>query len=59
MVEQLSQLWRNKTAIAGLVVITVFVLTAIFAPFLSPHNPLETELYDHLKPPLWHEKGTT
>ena len=34
MVEQLSQLWRNKTAIAGLVVIAVFFLTAIFAPLL-------------------------
>jgi len=59
MLEQMSQLWRNKTAVAGLVVIIVFFLTAIFAPLLSPHDPLETELYDQLKPPLWHETGTT
>jgi peptide/nickel transport system permease protein/dipeptide transport system permease protein len=57
MLEQLSQLWRNKTAVAGLVTITIFVLAAIFAPFISPHDPLETSLYDQLKPPLWHEKG--
>jgi len=44
MVEQMSQLWRNKTAVAGLVIIIVFFLTAIFAPLLSPHDPLETEL---------------
>jgi len=58
MLEQLSQLWRNKTAVAGLFIITVFFLTAIFAPLLSPHNPVETSLYDQLKPPVWHEKGT-
>ena len=59
MVEQLSQLWRNKTAVAGLIIITLFVLMAIFAPVLSPHDPLETSLYDQLKPPVWHEGGST
>ena len=59
MVEQLSQLWRNKTAVAGLIIITLFVLMAIFAPLLAPHDPLETSLYDQLKPPVWHEGGST
>ena len=59
MVEQLSQLWRNKTAVAGLFIITMFVLMAIFAPLLAPHDPLETSLYDQLKPPAWHEGGST
>lgn len=56
--EQLSQLWRNKTAVIGLIIITGFFLMAIFAPFLSPHNPVETSLYDQLKPPVWHATGT-
>ncbi len=56
--EQLSQLWRNKTAIIGLVIITGFILIAILAPVLSPHDPRETSLYDQLKPPVWHETGT-
>jgi ABC-type dipeptide/oligopeptide/nickel transport system permease subunit len=59
MLEQLSQLWRNKTAIAGLIIIVVFLLVAIFAPYISPHDPLETSLYDQLKPPVWYEGGTT
>ncbi|THB72525.1 MAG: ABC transporter permease [Desulfobacteraceae bacterium] len=59
MLEQLSQLWRNKTAIAGLIIIAVFILAALFAPYISPHDPLETSLYDQLKPPIWHEGGTT
>jgi peptide/nickel transport system permease protein/dipeptide transport system permease protein len=56
--EQISQLWRNKTAVAGLVIVTGFILMAIFAPFLSPHDPLATSLYDQIKPPVWHETGT-
>jgi peptide/nickel transport system permease protein/dipeptide transport system permease protein len=55
--EQISQLWRNKTAVAGLFIVTGFLLMAIFAPLLSPHNPVETSLYDQLKPPVWHETG--
>jgi len=56
--EQISQLWRNKTAVAGLVIVTGFILMAIFAPLLSPHDPLATSLYDQIKPPVWHETGT-
>ena len=56
--DQLEQLWRNKTAVAGLLVITLFVLTAILAPFLSPHNPVEVSLYDQIIPPIWEEGGT-
>jgi peptide/nickel transport system permease protein/dipeptide transport system permease protein len=58
LLEQLSQLWRNKTAVLGLVIITVFFLAAILAPWISPHDPVETSLYDQLKPPVWHDKGT-
>ena len=57
-IDQLSQLWRNKTAVAGLIIITIFILCGIFAPYLSPHDPLETSLYDQIKPPLWHATGT-
>ncbi len=55
--EQISQLWRNKTAVLGLIIITTFILSAIFAPYLSPYDPVETSLYDQLKPPVWHLKG--
>ena len=55
---QLSQLWKNKTAVAGLFVVISFITAAIFAPLLSPHNPLETALYDQLKPPAWKNGGS-
>lgn len=58
LVEQLSQLWRNKTAVAGLVIVSTFMLTAILAPRISPHDPVEASLYDQLKPPAWKENGS-
>ncbi len=57
-IDQLSQLWRNKTAVAGLMIITVFIFCGILAPYLSPHDPLDVSLYDQIKPPVWHETGT-
>ena len=57
LVDQLEQLWRNKTAVAGMIVIAVFVLTALLAPILSPHDPIDAALYDQLKPPVWSEAG--
>ena len=59
MLEQLSQMWRNKTAVAGMIIIAIFILIAIFAPYISPHDPVETSLYDQLKPPFWYEGGTS
>jgi len=59
MLDQLSQLWRNKTAVAGLFIITAFVLCGVFAPYLSPHDPIAVALYEQLKPPAWDDEGST
>jgi peptide/nickel transport system permease protein/dipeptide transport system permease protein len=58
MLDQMSQLWRNKIAVVGLLIVITFVLAAILAPFLSPHDPVDASLYDQLKPPVWAEGGT-
>ena len=52
LLDQFSQLWRNKTAVAGLIIVAGFVLMAFFAPLLSPHDPVDISLYDQLKPPV-------
>ena len=56
--DQLEKLFRNKTGVAGLIIITVFVLCAFLAPVISPHDPVENSLYDQLKPPVWYTSGT-
>lgn len=55
--DQLEKLFKNKTGVAGLIIITIFVLTALLAPLISPHDPIEIALYDQLKPPIWKEGG--
>ncbi|NWG04992.1 MAG: ABC transporter permease [Syntrophaceae bacterium] len=57
--DQIEKLFKNRTAVAGLIIITLFAFTAIFAPLISPHNPDENSLYDQLKPPVWNEGGST
>jgi len=58
LLDQLSQLWRNKTSVAGLIIVAGFVFMAFFAPMLSPHDPDEISLYDQLKPPAWAYGGS-
>ena len=56
--DQLEKLLKNKTGVAGLVIITIFVFLALFAPFISPHDPVENALYDQLIPPMWEDGGS-
>jgi ABC-type dipeptide/oligopeptide/nickel transport system permease subunit len=56
--DQLEKLLKNKTGVAGLVIITVFVFLALFAPLISPHDPVENALYDQLIPPMWEDGGS-
>jgi ABC-type dipeptide/oligopeptide/nickel transport system permease subunit len=52
-------LWRDKSGLLGLTVFLVIVLTAIFAPILSPHDPLKQNLHVSRQPPVWAEGGTS
>ena len=52
------RLRKNKTAMVGLTVVALFLLMALFAPVISPHDPLTQSLYDKLKPPVWEPKGS-
>ncbi|SMC22824.1 peptide/nickel transport system permease protein [Desulfacinum hydrothermale DSM 13146] len=58
LVEALLRLRKNKTAIAGLIIILIFLCMALFAPWLAPHDPIKQSLYSKLKPPIWDAKGT-
>jgi peptide/nickel transport system permease protein len=46
-----GRLLRNGPAMVGLVLITIFVLTAVLAPLIAPYGPLEGGLADRLQPP--------
>jgi peptide/nickel transport system permease protein len=41
----------NKASWVGLAIVALVVLAALFAPFIAPHDPLEQDVLDRLKPP--------
>lgn len=50
---------RNKLAVAGIVILVLFVLVAIFAPLLTPHDPTKSNLLNVMaKPSAEHWLGT-
>ncbi len=53
MQDTLRSLKKNKAAVFGFILIAVFVLMAIFAPKIAPHNPLTQNLGNNLKPGFW------
>jgi peptide/nickel transport system permease protein len=47
----IRRLLKNKAGTVGVVLIIIICLTAIFADFIAPHDPLFITLKDRLKPP--------
>ena len=47
----LKELWKNKLAVLGLTLLAVAILMAVFAPFISPYDPLEMNLELRAAPP--------
>jgi peptide/nickel transport system permease protein len=52
---QVREVWRrlkrNRAAMAGGIIVLLFVATALLAPWLSPHHPNEGDLTKRLKAP--------
>jgi len=46
-------LWRDKSGMVGLVLFLLIVFSAIFAPLVAPHDPLEQNLGFSKKSPGW------
>jgi ABC-type dipeptide/oligopeptide/nickel transport system permease subunit len=55
--DSVRRLTKNKMSMAGLVVIILFMLMAVFAKPLSPHNPLEIYPGQTYLPPAWEAGG--
>lgn len=47
------QFVKNKGAMAGMVMVLIFILCAIFAPLLAPHDPLDSNLEKALQSYSW------
>ncbi|MAM49369.1 MAG: peptide ABC transporter permease [Gammaproteobacteria bacterium] len=50
--------WRDKKALVGSVVLTIFLISAIFGNVISPYDPSDMA-FDMMEPPSWsHPLGT-
>jgi len=54
----LRELWSDKAGFVGLLLVAIFVLVALFAPLLAPHDPSAQVLGDRLSPPFWEHGGS-
>ncbi len=55
----LSILWANRKARAGLIILTVFALVAVFAPLIAPYDPHSQAFGQSLPVGTTHLLGTT
>jgi ABC-type dipeptide/oligopeptide/nickel transport system permease subunit len=53
----LARFARNRTALGAAVVVVLFVVAAILAPWIAPHDPADADLFRRLQPPAWEEGG--
>src|SRR4051794_35755987 len=44
---------RRRVPWIPIVIITIMLAMALFAPLLAPHSPIEQTLRDKLLPPFW------
>lgn len=52
---EIRQVWRhlrrNRMAMLGLVILALFLVCSIFAPFITPHDPIKLDLINALQDP--------
>jgi len=53
-----KELIRCRTAFLGAIIVLSFILVAIFAPFIAPHDPLKASIVKRLLPPSWINGGS-
>ena len=55
----LIKLFKNKFALTGLIIISLLIVAALFAPIISPYTPSEQNVFERLQAPsLNHFFGT-
>ena len=55
--ELLGSIWRQKSALIGVVLLTTVFLVAILAPLIAPMDPAAQSLNRIMKPPMWSQDG--
>lgn len=53
----LDKIWRLRLGAVGAVLIAALLFTAVFVPWLAPHDPYEQDIMQRLLPPAWMDGG--
>lgn len=53
----LASFAANRLAMGSALVVLLFVVMAVFAPWIAPQDPYETDLFRRLQPPAWQAGG--
>lgn len=48
---RLRMLRKSPTAFIGAIIVSIVILSGIFAPWIAPYDPIKTDLYSRLTPP--------
>ncbi len=56
--ELARELRRDKAGLIGVILMIALLAMAVFAPYISPHDPAEQDLTARLAPPVWYAKGS-
>ncbi len=51
-------LFRDRSGTIGMALFLLFIIAAVFAPVLAPHDPLQQNLRAAKQPPVWAAEGT-
>jgi peptide/nickel transport system permease protein len=54
----LGQLVQDRVALTAAIFLFIVLLTAIFAPYIAPHDPTVQKIAHRLKPPSWLPGGS-
>lgn len=55
---KLNRMLGHRGLMLGGFILTVMVLTALFAPLLAPHDPFNQDVSQRLIPPVWNTQGS-
>lgn len=53
-----GELWADKAGFFGVVFLVLLLVSAVFAPWIAPHDPSAQSLAERLQPPAWSDGGS-
>ncbi len=53
-----ADLAHHPLALVAGIIIIIYILAAIFAPGITPYDPIQGNLRERLHPPAWMEEGS-